>query len=48
MPFLADTNILLRLADPSDPDYRIVRTAVETLLVRGEHLYYAPQNLVEF
>lgn len=48
MPFLADTNILLRLAEPSGPDYAIVRTAVETLLARGEHLCYAPQNLVEF
>ena len=48
MPFLADTNILLRLAEPSDPEYRIVRTAVEKLLARGEHLCYAAQNLVEF
>ncbi len=48
MPFLADTNILLRLAEPSDPDYTIVRTAVETLLARGERLCYAAQNLVEF
>ncbi len=48
MPFLADTNILLRLAEPSDPDYTIVRTAVEILFTRGEHLCYAAQNLVEF
>jgi len=48
VPFLADTNILLRLAEPSDPDCTIVCTAVETLLARGEHLCYAAQNLVEF
>jgi predicted nucleic acid-binding protein len=41
VPFLADTNILLRLAEPSGPDYTIVRTAVETLLARGEHLCYS-------
>ena len=40
MPFLADTNILLRLAAPSDPEYAIVRTAVDTLLARGERLCY--------
>jgi predicted nucleic acid-binding protein len=48
VPFLADTNILLRLAEPSDPDYTTVRSAVETLLARGEQLCYAAQNLVEF
>jgi predicted nucleic acid-binding protein len=46
--FLADTNILLRLAEPSDPEYAIVRSAVEALAVRGEHLCYTAQNLVEF
>ena len=48
MPLLTDTNILLRLAEPSDPDYTIVRTAMETLLARGERLCYAAQNMVEF
>lgn len=48
MPFLADTNILLRLAEPDDPDYAIVRGAVDTLADRGEELCYAAQNLVEF
>jgi predicted nucleic acid-binding protein len=46
--FLTDTNILLRLTEPSDPDYALVRGAVDTLVVRGEGLYYAAQNLVEF
>lgn len=48
MPFLADTNILLRLAEPDDPDYAVVRGAVDTLVDRGEELCYAAQNLVEF
>jgi predicted nucleic acid-binding protein len=46
--FLADTNILLRLVEPSDPDYRVVRGAVDALIVRGEVLRYAAQNMVEF
>jgi predicted nucleic acid-binding protein len=48
VPFLADTNILLRLAEPDDPDYATVRGAVDTLVDRGEELCYAAQNLVEF
>ncbi len=48
MPFLADTNILLRLAEPDNPDYAIVRGAVDKLVGRGEELCYAAQNLVEF
>ena len=48
MPILTDTNILLRLVAPSDPEYAIVRRAVDSLLARGEHLCYAAQNLVEF
>lgn len=47
MPFLAGTNILLRLAQPDDPDYSIVRGAVDTLVGRGEKLCYAAQNLSE-
>ena len=48
MPFLARTNILLRLAEPGDPDYAIVRSAVDALVDRDEELCYAAQNLVEF
>ena len=48
MPFLADTNILLRLAEPNDPDYVIVRGAVDTLFSRGEERCFTAQNLVEF
>lgn len=48
MPFLADTNILLRFVEPHDPDYAIVRSAADHLVNRGEELCYASQNLVEF
>jgi predicted nucleic acid-binding protein len=48
LPVLADTNILLRLVEPSGLDYPTVRTAVDKLLARGHQLYYAAQNLVEF
>jgi len=46
--FLADTNILLRLAEPSNPEYAEVRGAVDKLITRGERLCYAAQNIVEF
>ena len=48
MAHLADTNILLRLLQPNDPDYSAVRTALETLWSRGEQLCYTAQNPVEF
>ena len=48
MSVLLDTNILLRLIEPSDPEYAVVRDAVKTLTMRGESLYFSPQNLVEF
>jgi predicted nucleic acid-binding protein len=48
LPFLADTNVLLRLAEPQDPDHEIVQDAVRLLISRGEEICYSPQNLVEF
>jgi predicted nucleic acid-binding protein len=45
---LADTNILLRLLNPTDPEYPMVREAVDALFARGEQLCFVPQNLVEF
>ena len=48
MPILMDTNILLRLVDPNDPEYALVREAVRALAGRGESLCFAAQNLVEF
>jgi predicted nucleic acid-binding protein len=46
--FLADTNILLRLLQPEDPDYPLVRKALEVLLAEGEQPCYTSQNLIEF
>ncbi len=48
MPYLADTNILLRLMHRGDPEHQLVRTALRLLRRRGERIFYAPQNLVEF
>jgi predicted nucleic acid-binding protein len=45
---LLDTNILLRVLEPSDPEYALVREAVKALTVRGESLCFTSQNLVEF
>ena len=47
-PHLADTNILLRLLQPRDPDYPVVRRALEELRSRGAWLCFTPQNLAEF
>lgn len=48
MPFLTDTNILLRLLEPNDPEYSLVRAAVDALLAREERLCFVSQNLIEF
>ena len=45
---MIDTNILLRLTRRDDPDYDIVRNAIQTLQKSGATLCYTPQNLVEF
>ena len=48
MRVLLDTNILLRLLNPADPEYGIVRSAVDALVARGDQLCFVWQNLVEF
>lgn len=48
MPYLADTNILLRFVSPSDPNHPLVSSALYSLLGRGERVSYTSQNLVEF
>jgi predicted nucleic acid-binding protein len=48
MPFLADTNVLLRLLQRGDPNHAVVRTALRALAARYERIYYVSQNLVEF
>lgn len=47
MTCLVDTNILVRLAVPSDPRHLSARRAVEALLAE-EGLYAASQNFIEF
>jgi predicted nucleic acid-binding protein len=48
MAYLLDSNILLRVVRPADPDHTLVRTALQTLRNRGEARCYLSQNLVEF
>ena len=48
MDYLADTNILLRSAEPAHPMHPTAVRAVSTLLSRGERVCVLPQNLIEF
>jgi len=48
MPFLVDTNILLRSIDPAHPMNAIAVQALTTLRGQGEQLCIVPQNLIEF
>ena len=48
MPFLADTNILLRVLQRGDPDHAIIRAALRKLKLCGETIHYLSQNLAEF
>jgi predicted nucleic acid-binding protein len=48
LDYLIDTNILLRLTRPQDPNYTLVRSALRNLSARGARLYFALQNIAEF
>lgn len=48
MPYMADTNVLLRFISPSDPNHILVRDAIYSLLLQGEEICYTSQNLAEF
>jgi predicted nucleic acid-binding protein len=48
MPYLLDTNILLRLAEPAHPMHAAALQAVEAILEHGEEVFLVPQNLMEF
>ena len=48
MLVLADTGILLRLADPADPQHGTVDHAVRAVRGRGDGLTIAGQNAAEF
>jgi predicted nucleic acid-binding protein len=44
---LVDTNILLRVARRSDPQYKLVSDAVSKLALAGTVLHYTHQNIAE-
>ena len=48
MAWLSDTNILLRMAQPSHPMHEEALQAVERLLEHGEQVCIVPQNITEF
>jgi hypothetical protein len=45
---LLDTNLLIRLTRPPDPQCGALRAAIQTCRGRGEQLILVPQNLYEF
>ncbi len=48
MDVLADSGILLRLLEPTDPYHTIVEQAVKALHARGDRIVIAPQNVAEY
>ncbi len=44
----ADTNILLRSAEPAHPTHQQAVNAVKTFLANGDRVCLIPQNLIEF
>src|SRR2546430_14457002 len=48
MPYLCDTNVLLRVVNKNDPLRPVALTALSTLRRRKETLHYTPQVVAEF
>lgn len=48
MPYMADTNILLRFVASNDPNHALVRDVMYSLLKRSEQVCNTSQNLAEF
>src|SRR5439155_23955086 len=46
--YLADTNLLLRLADPNSEQLAVSTQALARLLGQGDEVYLTPQNFIEF
>jgi predicted nucleic acid-binding protein len=46
--FLADTNLILRLADSASPQHLVAADALARLLGQGNEVYLTPQNFIEF
>ena len=48
MLHLADTNLLLRLAEPKHPMHAEARGAINALVAKGDTVCTIPQNIIEF
>ena len=48
MPYLLDTNVLLRIMLPGNPDHEIVRMSLRRLREQNQDCVYSTQNIVEF
>lgn len=48
MPYLVDTNLLLRSVDPNHSMNPDAVNAINLLRSQGEQLHSVPQNLIEF
>jgi predicted nucleic acid-binding protein len=48
MPYLLDSNILIRYSLTNEPEHKMILDAVQKLSDNGEELYYATQNIAEF
>ncbi len=46
--YLADTNLILRLADPDSNQHAVATQALARLLGRDDEVYLTPQNFIEF
>ena len=46
--YLADTNLLLRLADPASAHHPIATQALARLFGQGDEVFLTPQNFIEF
>src|SRR3954464_2246233 len=46
--YLADTNLLLRIADPASPQHSVAIGALARLLGQGDEVHLTPQNFIEF
>ncbi len=45
--YLLDTNVVLRLSNPSDEQHKLVTEAIATLLTQGDECYLTAQVLIE-
>jgi predicted nucleic acid-binding protein len=46
--YLADTNLLLRLADPDSAQHSIATQALARLFRQSDEIFLTPQNFIEF